>query len=111
MPDRDCSTETSTGEFDLADGGLDKYKSYIDGQLSSSGRQRRRSAYCIAIAAELSTTDAQQLHFTVILEPDVLGSLITNLNIEKCAKAANAYKEALSYVSFVFSTRIWLSIF
>jgi len=33
----------------------------------------------------------------VVLEPDSLGNLVTNLGIEKCANAASAYKEGVSY--------------
>lgn len=80
LPERDCSAKASDGEFHLADDGLNKYKKYID-----------------AVAAELSTVDAMKLQFTILLEPDSLGNLVTNLGVEKCAKAADAYKEGTSY--------------
>ncbi|KAH9487325.1 Exoglucanase 3 [Psilocybe cubensis] len=80
LPDRDCSAKASDGEFHLDDDGLNKYKNYID-----------------TIARELNTPDAKKLNFVVILEPDSLGNAVTNLNVPKCAKAAPAYKEGISY--------------
>ncbi|TEB20738.1 cellobiohydrolase [Coprinellus micaceus] len=70
----------SDGEFHLSDDGLNKYKKYIDD-----------------VAAQLSTTDAAKLKFTIVLEPDSLGNLITNMGVEKCANAADAYREGISY--------------
>lgn len=80
LPDRDCSAKASAGEFDLADDGLNKYKAYID-----------------AVAAEFSTKEARDLQFSLVLEPDSLGNLVTNMNVPKCAGAAEAYKEGISY--------------
>ncbi|RXW21714.1 hypothetical protein EST38_g4153 [Candolleomyces aberdarensis] len=80
LPDRDCSAKASDGEFHIVDDGLNKYKGFIDN-----------------IVAELSTEDADKLQFSLILEPDSLGNLITNMSVEKCAKAADAYREATSY--------------
>lgn len=30
LPDRDCAALASNGEYSIADGGVDKYKNYID---------------------------------------------------------------------------------
>lgn len=30
LPDRDCAALASNGEYSIADGGVEKYKSYID---------------------------------------------------------------------------------
>ncbi|KAJ2931084.1 hypothetical protein H1R20_g6000, partial [Candolleomyces eurysporus] len=80
LPDRDCSATASDGELHIADDGLRKYKGFIDN-----------------IMAELSTEDADKLRFSLILEPDSLGNLITNLNVIKCGNAADAYREATAY--------------
>ncbi|KAJ3506261.1 hypothetical protein NLJ89_g6973 [Agrocybe chaxingu] len=80
LPDRDCSAKASAGELVLADDGLNKYKKYIDD-----------------IAAELQTESAQQLSFALVIEPDSLGNIVTNLDVPKCAGAADAYKEGISY--------------
>ncbi|KAF8649386.1 hypothetical protein AX16_005827 [Volvariella volvacea WC 439] len=81
LPDRDCSAKASDGEFHLDDDGFNKYKNFVD-----------------RISAELSTRDAKDLTFAVVLEPDSLGNLVTNLGVPKCAGAAQAYKDGVSYL-------------
>ncbi|TFK21513.1 cellobiohydrolase [Coprinopsis marcescibilis] len=88
LPDRDCSAKASDGEFHLDDDGFNKYKGFID-----------------SVATELSTRDAQQLDFVLVLEPDSLGNLVTNLNVEKCANAATAYKDGTSYAIAKFQRK------
>ncbi|PPR08048.1 hypothetical protein CVT24_010847 [Panaeolus cyanescens] len=80
LPDRDCSAKASDGEFNLDNDGLNKYKAFID-----------------SIAKELNTPAAKKLSFSLVLEPDSLGNVVTNLSVEKCAKAAPAYKEGIAY--------------
>ncbi|KDR68794.1 hypothetical protein GALMADRAFT_104642 [Galerina marginata CBS 339.88] len=80
LPDRDCSAKASAGEFSLADDGLNKYKGFID-----------------SVVTQLSTANAKKLSFVVLLEPDSLANVVTNLNVEKCANAASAYKQGISY--------------
>ncbi|KAG2019603.1 cellobiohydrolase II-I [Coprinopsis cinerea AmutBmut pab1-1] len=80
LPDRDCSAKASDGEFHLDDDGFNKYKAYVN-----------------RIAEELSTEDADKLHFAIILEPDSLGNLVTNMHVEKCRGAEAAYKEGIAY--------------
>lgn len=53
--------------------------------------------YCAEVAKELSTKQAKELTFAVILEPDSLANLVTNMGVEKCAGAASAYKEGVAY--------------
>ena len=48
--------------------------------------------------AELSTEDADELQFSLILEPDSLRNLIVNIDVHKCVKAYDVYREATSYV-------------
>ena len=50
-----------------------------------------------AVAAEFKTASAKQLSFVVVLEPDSLGNVVTNMGVEKCANAAPAYKEGIAY--------------
>ncbi|KAF9042219.1 cellobiohydrolase [Panaeolus papilionaceus] len=80
LPDRDCSAKASDGEFHLDNDGLKKYKAFID-----------------SVAKELSTPTAKKLSFSILLEPDSLGNVVTNLGVEKCANAASAYKEGIAY--------------
>ncbi|KZL63240.1 glycosyl hydrolase family 6 [Colletotrichum incanum] len=79
FPDRDCSAKASAGELVIADGGVEKYKKeYIDPIAT--------------LAKEYS--DVRQIF---VYEPDGLANLITNLNVPKCAGAADAYKEGTDY--------------
>lgn len=49
------------------------------------------------VAKELSSKQAKDLTFAVILEPDSLANLVTNMAVERCANAATAYKEGVAY--------------
>lgn len=81
LPDRDCSAKASAGELSLADGGLEKYKTFID-----------------TIAAALSAPPYDRLDYAIVLEPDSLGNLITNLaTAPACVTAAPGYLAGLSY--------------
>ncbi|CAA7267310.1 unnamed protein product [Cyclocybe aegerita] len=80
LPDHNCSAKASAGELVLADDGLNKYKKYIND-----------------IATELQTESAQQLSFALVIEPNSLGNIVTNLDVPKCAGAADAYKEGIAY--------------
>jgi cellulose 1,4-beta-cellobiosidase len=53
LPDRDCSAKASEGEFKLSDGGLEKYRAYID-----------------SIAGYLK--NYSDMRFALVLEPDGL---------------------------------------
>lgn len=49
------------------------------------------------VAAAISVAKADELSFVVILEPDSLANLVTNLGVEKCAGAEQAYKAGVAY--------------
>lgn len=78
MPNRDCAAAASNGELSVDDGGVAKYKAYID-ELR---------------AVLLSYADVRTV---LVLEPDSVANLVTNLNVPKCAAAADAYKECTVY--------------
>jgi cellulose 1,4-beta-cellobiosidase len=79
LPDRDCSAGESAGELESAEGGLERYKAeYID-------------PYAEKLAA------ATDVSFAIVLEPDSLANLVTNLGIEFCAQAAPVYREGIAY--------------
>ncbi|KAL2867687.1 putative cellobiohydrolase [Aspergillus lucknowensis] len=78
LPDRDCAALASNGEYSIADGGVEHYKDYID-----SIRE---------ILVKYS--DVQVL---LVIEPDSLANLVTNLNVAKCANAQSAYLECTNY--------------
>ncbi|KAI0117944.1 1, 4-beta cellobiohydrolase [Nemania sp. FL0031] len=78
LPDRDCSAAASNGEYSIANGGVALYKQYID-----------------AIVAVLkSYSDVKVI---LVVEPDSLANLITNLNVAKCSNAQAAYLECTNY--------------
>ncbi|KAL6872692.1 Exoglucanase 2 [Trichoderma novae-zelandiae] len=78
LPDRDCAALASNGEYSIADGGVAKYKNYID-----TIRQ-------IVVAY----SDIRTL---LVIEPDSLANLVTNLGTPKCANAQSAYLECINY--------------
>jgi len=75
MPDRDCAALASNGELSFASGGLAKYKEYI-----------------ASIKKEIQA--APQQKFVLAMEPDSLANMVTNMNEQKCQKAASGYREA-----------------
>ncbi|KAJ5160442.1 uncharacterized protein N7482_007446 [Penicillium canariense] len=78
LPDRDCAALASNGEYSIADGGLAKYKTYIDN-----------------IKATLTTYS--DVHTILVIEPDSLANLVTNMAVSKCANAHDAYLEGVNY--------------
>ncbi|KAI5809125.1 1, 4-beta cellobiohydrolase [Peziza echinospora] len=80
LPDRDCSAKASDGEFHLSDDGLTKYFDFID-----------------TISLLLETPKYLNLRHAIVLEPDSLGNMVTNMDVPKCAGAAEAYIEGLAY--------------
>jgi cellulose 1,4-beta-cellobiosidase len=79
LPNRDCSAAASAGELKVAQNGLARYKKeFID-----------------PITAELKAHPDQPI--VVVLEPDSLGNLATNLMIPMCQEAKSAYREGVVY--------------
>ncbi|EMR88865.1 putative cellobiohydrolase ii protein [Botrytis cinerea BcDW1] len=78
LPDRDCAAAASNGEYSIADGGLVKYKAYID-----------------SIVALLKTYS--DVSVILVIEPDSLANLVTNLSVAKCSNAQAAYLEGTEY--------------
>jgi len=83
LPNRDCAAAASNGEILCADStctqGLNTYKTqYIDP--------------IVAIFQKYSTQP-----IVAIIEPDSLPNLATNLNIQKCQEAENAYINGVAY--------------
>lgn len=78
LPDRDCAAAASNGEYSIANGGVANYKAYID-----------------AIRAQLVAYS--DLRILLIVEPDSLANLVTNMNVAKCSGAHDAYLECVNY--------------
>ncbi|KAL4930165.1 putative cellobiohydrolase [Aspergillus undulatus] len=78
LPDRDCAALASNGELIIADGGVEKYKAYID-------------------AIREHVVEYSDTNIILVIEPDSLANLVTNLSVEKCANAQEAYLECTNY--------------
>ncbi|KAI3198411.1 CAZyme family GH6 [Penicillium roqueforti] len=78
LPDRDCAASASNGEYSIANGGVANYKAYIDSIRN--------------VLVEYS--DIQTI---LVIEPDGLANLVTNMAVSKCANAHDAYLECTNY--------------
>ncbi len=89
LPNRDCAALSSMGTLDFRKGGLEKYKiEFIE-----------------VIAKLLEDPRFASLRFAIILEPDSLPNMVTNLAIPRCAEVAksNAYLLGIQYAVQRFS--------
>jgi cellulose 1,4-beta-cellobiosidase len=79
LPNRDCNAEASNGELSVKDGGEARYqREYID-----------------PIAAQFQAHASQRI--VVVLEPDSLANVATNLGNDKCVIAEPVYRRAIAY--------------
>ncbi|KAL1856393.1 1,4-beta-D-glucan cellobiohydrolase cel6a [Diaporthe australafricana] len=78
LPDRDCAAAASNGELSYANGGAAKYQAYID------SIRKQLIAY----------SDVRVL---LVVEPDSLANLVTNMNVAKCASAHDNYLLSTQY--------------
>ena len=79
LPNRDCSAQSSAGELKVAENGEARYKSeFID-----------------PITAQFKAHASQPI--VVVLEPDSLGNLATNMALPMCKEARPAYKSGIVY--------------
>jgi cellulose 1,4-beta-cellobiosidase len=74
LPDRDCAAAASNGEWSIANGGAANYKAYID-----------RIRKLIIEYSDIRTL--------LVIEPDSLANMVTNMGVQKCSGAATTYKE------------------
>ena len=83
LPDRDCSAAASNGELHLDEAGLLVYQ----------------HQFIEPLALAFSDPAYADLRIVVILEPDALANLVTNLNgmFPACATAAPGYEAGLTY--------------
>ncbi|KAK0672371.1 family 6 putative glycoside hydrolase [Cercophora samala] len=79
LPDRDCSAGESAGELLSGENGFERYK------------EEFVKPYAQKVAA------AKDLEFAIVLEPDSLGNLVTNLNIPLCAGAVDVYRDGIAH--------------
>jgi len=79
LPNRDCAALASNGELLVAENGVARYKAeYID-----------------AIAAAFRAHPDQRI--ALVIEPDSLGNIATNLSVPRCTESEAAYRESVAY--------------
>lgn len=96
LPDRDCAALASNGEFSIANDGLNKYKNYIDQIVA----QIKRMFFLHSVVfpnANFGFSEFPTVPVVAVIEPDSLANLVTNLNVQKCANAQDAYKQGITY--------------
>ena len=79
LPNRDCAAKASAGEL----------------TAEADGESRYRSEFIDKIAAEFAKVPEQRV--VVILEPDSLANLATNMDVPKCSASADLYKRSVAY--------------
>ncbi len=79
LPDRDCAAESSGGEL----------------KLEANGEARYRAEFIDPIAAQFRAHRSQPI--AVVLEPDSLGNMATNMALPRCKEARSAYKNGVVY--------------
>jgi cellulose 1,4-beta-cellobiosidase len=83
LPNRDCAAAASNGELVCAD------------SACTDGLNTYKTKYVDPIVAIFKQFPDQPI--VAIVEPDSLGNMATNLNIQKCGVAENAYYTGIAY--------------
>lgn len=91
LPNRDCAAAASNGEITCADA------------TCAAGLNEYETQYINPIAAIFQKYTTQPI--VLIIEPDSLPNLATNLNMPKCQEAENAYINGVAYALKTFSAQ------
>jgi cellulose 1,4-beta-cellobiosidase len=78
LPGRDCAATASGGELPIG-----------------AGEARYKTDFIDPIAAQFR--DHPSARIAILLEPDSLGNLATNLSVPRCAAAEQAYRHSIAY--------------
>lgn len=79
LPNRDCAAEASNGELAVDKGGEARYQhEYID-----------------FIAGQVAAHP--ELRVALVIEPDSLANIVTNIGVDKCAAAEQVYRRSVAY--------------
>ncbi|KAK6496014.1 hypothetical protein TWF481_002042 [Arthrobotrys musiformis] len=79
LPDRDCAALASNGELSIANNGVNIYKTqYIDPM--------------VAIFKQYP-----DVPIALVIEPDSVANMITNMGVAKCSNAKTSYEECINY--------------
>jgi len=79
LPNRDCAANSSAGEL----------------KVSENGAARYRAEFIDVIVSHFK--NYSDLPIVVILEPDSLGNLVTNMNLPKCSESRSTYVDSTVY--------------
>lgn len=79
LPNRDCAAKASSGEL----------------TIEEDGERRYREQYIDKIAEHLLEHATQKV--ALVLEPDSLPNLVSNLGVEKCAVSKDIYRHSVAY--------------
>jgi cellulose 1,4-beta-cellobiosidase len=91
LPDRDCDALASNGEIVCAD------------SACTAGIQEYETQYIDPIYQILQKYTDNNLRLVLLIEPDSLPNLATNLDNPTCAQAQTAYETGISYAVKTFS--------
>jgi len=91
VPNRDCAAAASNGEILCAD------------STCTAGLNTYETQYINPIAAVFAKYTTQPI--VLIIEPDSLPNLATNLNLAKCQQAENAYINGIAYTIKKFAAQ------
>jgi cellulose 1,4-beta-cellobiosidase len=91
LPNRDCSAKSSAGEL----------------TIENDGERRYRTEFIDKIVEQIKAHKNQRI--VIILEPDSLPNLATNLNVPKCAESQDVYRNSVAYAIAQLSLpNVWL---
>jgi cellulose 1,4-beta-cellobiosidase len=79
LPNRDCAAKASNGEL----------------SSENNGEARYRTEFIDKIAEHFAAHPSQRI--VAIIEPDSLPNVVTNLNVPKCARSKQLYKNSVAY--------------
>lgn len=98
LPDRDCAAAASNGEYTIANNGIANcssrtllpHSAMIPPILTSVDY-----AYIDSIKAVVQ--EYSDVRHILVIEPDSLANMVTNLAVAECAAAQSAYYECVNY--------------
>jgi cellulose 1,4-beta-cellobiosidase len=79
MPNRDCAAKASAGELKVAQNGAERYRTEFIGPIVEHLKKY------------------PDLPIVILLEPDSLPNLATNMNLPACSEAKDVYIESTAY--------------
>lgn len=91
LPNRDCSAKSSAGEL----------------TIENDGERRYRTEFIDKIVEIIKAHKNKRI--VIVLEPDSLPNLATNLSIPKCAESQDVYRNSIAYAIAQLSLpNVWL---